>query len=90
MMRYEVQFSDRAKKSLKQIDRYQAKIILAWIEKHLMNCDNPRLHGKALIGNKRGYWRYRVGAYRLIADIDDRCIRIDIVHVAHRREVYDV
>ena len=88
MMSYEVQFSDRAKKSLKQIDRYQAKIIVSWVEKNLVGCDNPRLHGKALVGNKSGYWRYRVGAYRLIAEIDDYRIKIDIVNVAHRRDVY--
>lgn len=88
-MSYEVQLSDRAKKSLKQIDRYQAKFIVLWIEKNLVDCDNPRLYGKALVGDKKGYWRYRIGSYRLIAEIDDGKIRINIINVAHRREVYD-
>ena len=44
-------------------------IIYGWIEKNLVGCDNPRLYGKALIGNQKGYWRYRIGVYRIIADI---------------------
>ena len=89
MMGYDVQFSDKAMKSLKQIDRYQAKLVLSWIEKNLIGCENPRLYGKALVGDKRGYWRYRVGSYRLISEIDDGKIKIDIINVAHRREIYE-
>jgi mRNA interferase RelE/StbE len=88
-MNYDVQLSDKAKKSLKQIDKYQAKIIVSWIKKNLVGCDNPRLHGKALVGNKKGYWRYRVGSYRIIADIDDIKITIELINISHRREVYN-
>jgi mRNA interferase RelE/StbE len=87
-MSYEVWISDLARKSLKRIDTYQAKIIVSWIEKNLVGCSNPRLHGKPLVGDKKGYWRYRVGAYRLIAEIDDGRVVICLVNVAHRREVY--
>ncbi|MBQ7169295.1 MAG: type II toxin-antitoxin system RelE/ParE family toxin [Synergistaceae bacterium] len=47
------------------------------------------IHGKALTGNWSGYWRYRVGDYRLIADIQDDKILILITEVGHRKEVYD-
>ena len=87
-MNYNVQFSERAKKSLKQIDRQQARLIILWIEKNLVDCANPRAHGKALVGDKSGYWRYRVGVYRLIAEIDDEQIKIHIINIAHRRDVY--
>lgn len=86
-MIYEALLSNKAKKTLKQMDSYQAQIIVSWIRKNLDGCDNPRLHGKALACNLKGYWRYRVGLYRLIAEIDDTCIKIDIVH---QREVYNV
>ncbi len=89
MMRYEVKFSDKAKKSLKQIDHYQVKIILGWIEKNLEGCDNPRIHGKPLVGDKKGYWRYRVGTYRIIAEILDACVIIEIINVDHRRDIYN-
>ena len=89
-MVYEVQLSDDAKKSLKKIDRHQAKIIIAWIEKNLQGCENPRLHGKPLGHDRKGEWRYRVGSYRLIADIQDNIMTIEIINVAHRREVYEL
>lgn len=88
-MNYEVQFSDKALKTLKQIDKHQAKLILAWINKNLAGCGDPRVQGKALVGDKKGYWRYRVGSYRLIAEIDDGQVRINIINIGHRREIYN-
>jgi mRNA interferase RelE/StbE len=88
-MSYKVRLSDKTKKALEQIDRHQAKIIIAWIEKNLEGCFNPLLHGKVLVGDKKGYWRYRVGSYRLIAEIDDIEMKIIIINIAHRREVYN-
>ena len=87
-MRYEIKFSDKARKSLKQIDRFQAKIVVAWIEKNLSGCSDPRAYGKALSGDKKDYWRYRVGNYRIIAEIDDGRIWINIINISHRREIY--
>jgi len=88
-MSYEVQFSDKALKALRRIDHYQARLIILWIEKNLAGCSNPRIHGKALIGDKKGYWRYRVGSYRIISDIKDNHIKIEIINVAHRSEAYE-
>jgi len=89
-MNYEVQFSEKALKTLKKMDPYQSRLIIGWIEKNLVECQDPRVHGKALVGDKKGYWRYRIGSYRLIADIQDDIVRIDIISIAHRREVYDI
>jgi len=87
-MVYDVQLSESAVKDLASIDRFQAKIIISWLYKNLRGCDNPRLHGKPLVGNNKGYWRYRVGDYRIIADIQDVIVRIEIIRVGHRRKVY--
>ena len=73
---------------MKKLDKYTQKLIYAWIDKNLQNCENPRVHGKGLVANKSGYWRYRVGDYRLIAEIQDNEITILIVNVGHRRDVY--
>ncbi len=54
----------------------------------LDNTDNPRQQGKALQGNKKGYWRYRVGDFRVIADIVDNQVCILVLEVAHRKEIY--
>jgi mRNA interferase RelE/StbE len=87
-MMYSVQLSDDALKDLKKIDKHQAKIILAWVRKNLEGCDNPRLHGKTLRYDRRNEWCYRVGSYRLTADIQDSIVTIEIISVGHRKEVY--
>ena len=88
-LNYEVQFSDKALKTLKQIDKHQAKLILAWINKNISECCDPRIQGKALVGDKKYYWRYQVGSYRLIAEIDDGQVRINIINIGHQREIYN-
>lgn len=88
-MAYKVIFSSKALKSLKRIDPHQARLILAWVEKNLENSTNPRAYGKALVGDKKGYWRYRVGDYRLLADIVDGEVQIFIINVGHRKEIYE-
>ena len=87
-MNYEVKISDKALKTLKQMDKHQSKIIIGWINKNLSGCVDPRSQGKALVGDKKGYWRYRIGSYRLIAEIDDGQVRINIINIDHRREIY--
>lgn len=55
----------------------------------MQGCENPRLHGKGLTADKVGQWRYRIGDYRLIAEIEDKEITILIVNIGHRSEIYD-
>ena len=88
-MRYRVVFSAQAKKALKKLDRHVYATIVTWIRRNLEGCDNPRLHGKGLTANRSGQWLYRIGDYRLIADIQDDIVVILIVTVGHRRDVYD-
>ena len=88
-MKYNVVFTDRAKKQIKKLDKHTASLIIGWIEKNLSGCENPRLHGKGLTSNRSGQWRYRVGNYRLIAEIDDVNIIILVLNVGHRREIYN-
>lgn len=87
-MRYEVIYSKEAVKSLRKLDKGQIKLIYSWIENNLVNTTNPRTNGKPLKGNLKEYWRYRVGEYRIIADIQDANITIVIVNIGHRRQVY--
>lgn len=87
-MSYRVQFTKAATRQLKKMDRQTAALILGWVRKNLEGCDNPRQHGKGLSANLKGCWRYRVGNYRLIADIQDRKLVILMLEVAHRSQVY--
>lgn len=73
---YSVEFTDSAIKELKKIDKSIAKVIKNWIVKNLVDTIDPRIHGKALTGNLKGIWRYRVGDYRLFAEIDDKVLKI--------------
>ncbi|MBQ9297923.1 MAG: type II toxin-antitoxin system RelE/ParE family toxin [Clostridia bacterium] len=88
MKKYKVVFTDKAKKQFKKLDKHIELLLMGWIEKNLEGCSNPRLHGKALIADKTGKWRYRIGNYRLIAQIEDDKIIILILNVGHRREIY--
>lgn len=88
-MKYKVEFTQRALKDLKKLDRHTSALILGWVRKNLENCENPRSHGKGLSANRSGQWRYRVGDYRLIAEIQDNRITILILNAGHRRDIYD-
>ena len=87
-MIYHLELSDAAKKDLKKLDKHDALLLLGWMRKNLDGLENPRIKGKALVGNLAGAWRYRVGNYRIIARIEDDRLVILVVSVGHRREIY--
>ena len=89
MKQYTVEFTKEALHQLKKLDKYTSMLILAWIRKNLEGCSDPRQHGKGLTANRSGQWRYRVGDYCLIADIQDDKILILILNVGHRRDIYE-
>ena len=89
-MSYQVCYTNTVRKTLKKLDPYTRTIILRWITKHLVGCTNPRVSGKALSANRAGQWRYRIGDYRLIAEIEDDKLIILFIDVGHRREIYDL
>ena len=86
--RYGVELEDAAIKALKKMDGSMRRLIMSYIRKRLVGCENPRAFGKGLSGNRSGEWRYRVGNYRLLAQIDDHKVTIYIVKIADRRDVY--
>ena len=89
MKKYKVEYSIKALKTLKKLDKYTRNLIYAWIDKNLVGRENPRIHGKGLIENRSGQWRYRVGDYRLICEIMDEEIIILVLEIGHRRNIYD-
>lgn len=88
-MKYEVELSERFKKEFRKLDKYTQKIIRAWINKNLVETENPRQHGKGLTANRSGQWRYRIGDYRLICNINDSKLVILALSVGHRKDVYE-
>ena len=87
-MIYQIVTTDKFDKSFKKLDKQTQKIIKAWIEKNLMGCENPRLYGKWLTANKSGQWRYRVGDYRILAEIRESELILVLVEVGHRSRIY--
>lgn len=76
-----------AKKQLKNLDFTVQKRIAKFID-NLEGLENPRIKGKSLAGNLSGFWRYRVGDYRIICDIVDNEITIYILDISHRSKSY--
>lgn len=87
-MPYNVRFTESAVKELKKLDKQTVRVIKNWVVKNLVDTDDQRSHGKALSGNLKGIWRYRVGDYRLFADIQDHIITVFIFEVSRRKEIY--
>ena len=88
-MAWTVEFLASAKKSLKKLDRPWQQAILDYLENEVSVLADPRSRGKALTGEKRGLWRYRVGDYRIICHIEDSRLTILALATGHRRKVYD-
>ena len=88
-MSYAVETTARFDREFKKLDRYTQRMIKAWIEKNLINCSDPRVHGKGLTANRSGQWRYRIGDYRLICEIEDDRLVILALSVGHRSEIYN-
>ena len=88
-MVWRIEFSPLAEKNLGQLDRQVAQRILKFLHDRVARLDNPRMIGEALKGSKLGeFWKYRVGDYRVIANIDDGAVRIIVVRLGNRREIY--
>ena len=86
---WQIEFEDAALKELAKLDRQVARRILTFLRERVAVLDDPRSIGEALRGSQLGeFWKYRVGDYRIIAYIEDGALRILVLKVGNRREVY--
>ena len=85
---YRVVYEKEFKKKFEKLDNSTKTIILKWIKKHLVGCNDPKSFGKGLSANLKGYWRYRIGNYRLLVEIKEEELIIIAVDIAHRNIVY--
>lgn len=88
-MIWKVEFDDRARKELRKLDKQTQDRILKWLRTNLATEEDPRRTGKSLKGRMKGLWRYRVGDYRIVSQIQDEQILILVIRIGHRRDVYD-
>ena len=87
-MAWTVDISDVAERQLKKLDAPIQKRILDWLDKRLEGCKNPRHFGEPLKGDHAGFWRYRIGDFRVLCEIQDEKIIVLVLAIGHRREVY--
>ena len=88
-MAWRIDLTATAAKQLQKLDKGEAKRVVTFLRERLATTDDPRSTGKALTGPQLGtYWRYRVGDYRIICDIQDRVLVILVIAVGNRRDVY--
>ncbi len=88
-MKYRVVFSETARRNLKKIDKHIAALIIGWLEKNIDGCSDPRIHGKGLTSNRSGQWRYRIGDYRAICEIQDDKVIVLVLEIGHRKNIYN-
>ena len=88
-MTWRIEFDPAAFEELSQLDRSVQRRILKVLRERIAPLDNPRSLGEDLHGTELGrFWKYRVGDYRVVCDIQDKVIRILVLRIGHRREVY--
>lgn len=88
-MAWQLELSTLAQKNLASLDPQVARRVLAFLNERVITLDDPRLIGEALQGSRLGtLWKYRVGDFRIIADLKDNTLCILVVKIGNRREVY--
>jgi len=88
-MAWKVELAPAAERELGKIDPQVARRILVFLHGRVAHLDDPRSIGEALKGSKLGaFWKYRVGDWRIIASIEDSALRILVVRIGDRKEVY--
>ena len=88
-MGYEIEFDPDALKDIKKLDRGVQQRLIGFLKLRLGKLDDPRSIGESLAGSKLGnYWKYRVGDWRIICDIQDARIVVRVLRIGNRREIY--
>ncbi|MCX7214716.1 MAG: type II toxin-antitoxin system RelE/ParE family toxin [Burkholderiales bacterium] len=88
-MVWTVSYTETARKQLKQLDRQAARRLVDFMDERVVGGVDPRGLGQALKGPLLGtYWRYRVGDYRIICDIQDGELVVLVLEFGNRKDVY--
>ncbi|MDO4183376.1 MAG: type II toxin-antitoxin system RelE/ParE family toxin [Coriobacteriia bacterium] len=85
---WRLRFSKKADRQLSKMDAGVRRVILAWLMRNIDGCDDPRACGLGLTADKSGIWRYRVGDYRVLCDIQGEELVVLAIEIGHRRDIY--
>jgi mRNA interferase RelE/StbE len=87
-MKWTLNYSEKAKKQLRKLDDNPRSIILSWMHKNIDGGDNPRKFGRPLTADLSGQWRYTIGDYRVLCEIQDSRLVVLTLTVGHRKGIY--
>ncbi len=87
-MAWKIEYADTARRQLRKLDKQMALRVVDFMDRRIAGMEDPRSAGKALTGPLGGLWRYRIGECRVICDIEDDALRVLVVRVGNRREIY--
>ena len=83
-----IEFERSAAREFRRLDPEVQRRIRDFFQQRVLPADHPRVSGKPLRGKQSNLWRYRVGSWRIIAEIQDHRLVMLIVRVSHRGKVY--
>lgn len=87
-MGWTIDFTPTAERELGKLDRQTGRRISQYLQELVATCSDPRQRGQGLTANRTGLWRYRVGDYRVVCEIQDSRLLVLVVRIAHRSEAY--
>ena len=87
-MAWTIDYTQTARNQLKKLDKPVARRIVDFLDDRIAKQEDPRTMGKALTGALGTLWRYRIGDYRVICEIQHRAVTVLVIRIGHRREVY--
>jgi mRNA interferase RelE/StbE len=83
-----IEYADSTKAFLRKLDKQQARRIVDYMDERVATLNDPRSTGKALVGPLGGLWRYRVGDFRVVCDIQDGALCVLVIKIGNRKDVY--
>jgi mRNA interferase RelE/StbE len=86
---WRVEFDRDAARDLRKLGAQAERAVLRYLRQRIATAQDPRRFGRPLTGDLKGLWRYRVGDYRIVAQIEDDRFVVFVVTIGHRRDVYD-
>lgn len=87
-MAWRIEVTPSATRQLRKLDRQAVRRIGDYLRELAATCEDPRQRGKGLTANLSGLWRYGVGDYRVICEIEDARLTVLVVQISHRSEAY--
>jgi mRNA interferase RelE/StbE len=85
---WKIEYAETVRKQLRKLDKLAARRIVAFMDQRVARGDDPRKVGKELRGTLGDLWRYRVGDFRVLCDIQDGVLTVLVLQIGNRREVY--